>query len=68
MFRMDKGDAFVDIASIVALDVFLFLDGDDKEDSKDEFDFFGMFGMNRMTSIILMKDPNADIKAADCSL
>ena len=68
MFRMDKGDAFVDIASIVALEVFLFLDVDVKEDSEDEFDFLGMFGMNRMTSIILIKDPNADTKAAACSL
>ena len=68
MLRMDKGDLFVDSFSNVALDVLLFLDGDFEEDSEEEVLFFEMFGIYRMTSIILMKDPNAETKAADCSL
>ena len=69
MFRIDKGDAFTDSLTVVVLSTSLFSSAADVEVCFDDVvDVLGIFGMNRMTSRILMKDPNAATKAADCSL
>ena len=69
MFRIDKGDAFTDLLTVVVALTSLFSSAADVEACFDDVvDVLGIFGMNRMTSKILMKDPNAATKAADCSL
>ena len=69
MFRIDKSDAFTDLLTVVVTSTSLFSSDADVVMCFDKVvDVLGIFGMNRITSKILMKDPNAAIKAADCSL
>ena len=69
MFRIDKGNAFRDLFTVVVALTSLFSSVADVETCFEKFlDVLGIFGMNRMTNKILMKDPNAATKAADCSL
>ena len=69
MFRIDKGDAFTDLLTVAVALTLLFSSVADVEACIDDVvDVLVIFGMNRMTSKILMRDPNAATKAADCSL
>ena len=67
-FKIDNGDTFSDSFWLVALFCLMFWVFDVEEISDDDVEDLGIFGTNRMTIIILMKDPNALTKAADCSL
>ena len=67
-FKIDNGDKFSDSFWLVALFSLIFWVFNVEEVSDDAVEGLGIFGTNRMTIIILMKDPNALNKAADCSL
>ena len=66
MLKIDNGDVSTDFEAVFSLSGFASVN-DDVEAFVD-LDTLGIFGTNRMTSIILMKDPNAAIVAADVSL